>query len=131
MTTFTNQINQADFEALVMSELEDMELTPEQLAFITGGGFWAWVKKTAKKAADWAESTFGDGDGEHEVSDYIDEVIAVVSWFKAKSKEQRYKNAFKQGHVFIYMSTANADCFKEIFITPPLSGVFYAVDMLE
>ena len=26
------------------------------------------------------------------------------------------------------MSTANADCFKEIFITPPLSGVFYSLE---
>ncbi|KGG25523.1 MULTISPECIES: hypothetical protein [unclassified Prochlorococcus] len=85
MTTFTNQITQAEFEALVMSELEDMELTPEQLAFITGGGFWAWVKKTAKKAADWAESTFGDGDGKHEVSDYIDEVLTVVAALSSKS----------------------------------------------
>ena len=85
MTTLRNQITQADFEALVMSELEDMELTPEQLAFITGGGFWAWVKKTAKKAADWAESTFGDGDGKHEVSDYIDEVLTVVAALSSKS----------------------------------------------
>ncbi|KGG28939.1 MULTISPECIES: hypothetical protein [unclassified Prochlorococcus] len=53
MTTFTNQINQAEFEALVMSELEDMELTPEQLAFITGGGFWSWFKKTYKKVANY------------------------------------------------------------------------------
>ncbi|WP_413314576.1 MULTISPECIES: hypothetical protein [unclassified Prochlorococcus] len=83
MTTFTNQINQAEFEALVMSELEDMELTPEQLAFITGGG---WIRDKIKQAADWVESTFGDGDGEHEVSDYKDEVIAVIKWFMEKSK---------------------------------------------
>ena len=84
MTNFKTQITEAEFEALVMSELEDMELTPEQLAFITGGGLWAWVKKTAKKAADWAESTFGDGDGKHEVSDYIDEVLTVVAALSSK-----------------------------------------------
>ena len=84
MTTFKNQITEAEFEALVMSELEDMELTPEQLAFITGGGFLSWVKKTAKKAAGWAESTFGDGDGKHEVSDYIDEVLWVVGALSSK-----------------------------------------------
>ncbi|WP_413413323.1 hypothetical protein [Prochlorococcus sp. MIT 0701] len=84
MTTFKNQINQADFEALVMSELEDMELSLEQLEIISGGG---WLRDKIKQAADWVESKLGDGDGEHEVTDYIDEVIAVVSWFMGKSKE--------------------------------------------
>ncbi|KZR74581.1 hypothetical protein [Prochlorococcus marinus] len=74
MTNFKNQITEAEFEALVMSELEDMELTPEQLAFVTGGGLWSWIKKTVKKIGDKIESTFGDGDGKHEVSDYIDEI---------------------------------------------------------
>ncbi|KZR77489.1 hypothetical protein [Prochlorococcus marinus] len=89
MTTFKNQITEAEFEALVMSELEDMELTPEQLAFVTGGGFWSWVKKTAKKAADWVESTLGDGDGEHEVSDYIDEVLAVIGFLSSKKSDKK------------------------------------------
>ncbi len=78
MTTFKNQINQAELEALVMSELEDMELTPEQLAFITGGGLLSWIKKTAKKVGDWIERTFGDGDGKHEISDYIDEIKDLI-----------------------------------------------------
>ena len=84
MATFTNQINQAEFEALVMSELEDMELTPEQLAFITGVGFKAWVKKTAKKVGDWVERKYGDGDGVHEWEDYKDEVKDIIlggPWF--------------------------------------------------
>ncbi|KZR72545.1 hypothetical protein PMIT1318_01059 [Prochlorococcus marinus str. MIT 1318] len=75
MTTFTNQITQAEFEELVMSELEDMELTPEQLAFITGGGLLAWVKKRAKKVAkkvgEWIDREYGDGDGEFEFTDLI------------------------------------------------------------
>ncbi|KGG23798.1 MULTISPECIES: hypothetical protein [unclassified Prochlorococcus] len=74
MTTLTNQINQAEFEALVMSELEDMELTPEQLTFITGGGLWAWVKKTAKKLGrkygEYVDREYGDGDGEIELQDF-------------------------------------------------------------
>ena len=78
MTTFKNQINQAELEALVMSELEDMELTPEQLAFITGGGLLSWIKKTAKKVGDWAERTFGDGDGVHEWDDYKDEIKDLI-----------------------------------------------------
>lgn len=80
MTTFTNQTSQAEFEALVMSELEDMELTPEQLAFITGGGLWSWIKKTAKKVGDGIEKTFGDGDGKHEFwDDYADEAFWVIT----------------------------------------------------
>ena len=79
MTTFTNQISQAEFEALVMSELEDMELTPEQLAFIAGGGrVWDKIKEIAKKIGDKIESTFGDGDGKHEWDDYKDEVKKIV-----------------------------------------------------
>ena len=78
MTTITNKICQADFEALVMSELEDMELTPEQLAFITGGGLWDKIKKIAKKIGDKIEKTFGDGDGKHELSDYIDEIRDIL-----------------------------------------------------
>ena len=79
MTTFTNQINQAELEALVMSELEDMELTPEQLAFITGGGAVGdWIKKTIKKVGDWIERTFGDGDGVHEWDDYKDEIKDLI-----------------------------------------------------
>ena len=78
MTTFKNQINQAELEALVMSELEDMELTPEQLAFITGGGLLSWIKKTAKKVGDWIERTLGDGDGVHEWDDYKDEIKDLI-----------------------------------------------------
>ena len=85
MTTFTNQINQAEFEALVMSELEDMELSLEQLEIISGGG---WLRDKIKQAADWVESTFGDGDGEHEGSDYKDEVKAVGKWFYELWKKQ-------------------------------------------
>ncbi|KZR63352.1 hypothetical protein PMIT1303_01718 [Prochlorococcus sp. MIT 1303] len=84
MTTLTNQISQAEFEALVMSELEDMELTPEQLAFITGGGFRSWSKKIIKKLGDWAERKYGDGDGVHEWEDYKDEIKDIIlggPWF--------------------------------------------------
>ncbi|KGG24431.1 MULTISPECIES: hypothetical protein [unclassified Prochlorococcus] len=44
-----------------MSELEDMELTPEQLVFITGGGFWSWFKKTYKKVAKKIEDYVDNG----------------------------------------------------------------------
>ncbi|KZR70008.1 hypothetical protein PMIT1313_00654 [Prochlorococcus marinus str. MIT 1313] len=71
MTTFKNQITEAEFEALVMSELEDMELTPEQLAFITGGGLLAWAKKVANKVGGWADRKFGDGDGKFDWKDII------------------------------------------------------------
>ncbi|KZR69508.1 hypothetical protein PMIT1313_01196 [Prochlorococcus marinus str. MIT 1313] len=83
MTTFTNQITQAEFEALVMSELEDMELSLEQLEMISGGG---WLRDKIKQALDWVESKLGDGDGKHEVSDYKDEVIAVIKWLGEISK---------------------------------------------
>ena len=73
MTNFKNQITEAEFEALVMSELEDMELTPEQLAFVTGGGFWSWLKKTAKKVAKKVgkaiDKDYGDDDGKFELED--------------------------------------------------------------
>ena len=83
MTTFKNQITEAEFEALVMSELEDMELSLEQLEMISGGG---WFKDQLKKLADWVECKLGDGDGEHEWSDYKDEVLVIVGWFLGKSK---------------------------------------------
>ncbi len=81
MTNFNNQITEAEFEALVMSELEDMELTPEQLAFVTGGGFWSWLKKTAKKVAKKVGKAIdkkGDNDGKFELQDIID-MIPIVT----------------------------------------------------
>ena len=75
MTTFTNQITEAEFEALVMSEIEDMELSLEQLEMISG---WGWLKDKIKQALDWVECRFGDGDGEHEwKDDYKDEAQKV------------------------------------------------------
>ncbi|KZR63356.1 hypothetical protein [Prochlorococcus sp. MIT 1303] len=76
MTTFTNQINQADFEALVMSELEDMELSLEQLEMISGGG---WLRDKIKQVLDWVERKYGDGDGVHEWSDYEDEIRKILT----------------------------------------------------
>ncbi|KZR74583.1 hypothetical protein [Prochlorococcus marinus] len=81
MTNFKNQITEAEFEALVMSELEDMELTPEQLAFVTGGGFWSWLKKTAKKVAKKVGKAIdkkGDNDGKFELQDIID-MLPIVT----------------------------------------------------
>ena len=73
MTNFKNQITEA--ESLVMSELEDMELSLEQLEMISGGG---WLRDKIKQALDWVESTLGDGDGKHEWSDYKDEVKKII-----------------------------------------------------
>ena len=57
----------------------DLELSLEQLNGIHGGGkVWDTIKGAAKKAGDWAERTFGDGDGTHEFwDDYADEVFKI------------------------------------------------------
>lgn len=61
------------------SESFDQELNLDQLNAINGGGkFWDKIKGGLKKAGDWTERTFGDGDGKHEFwDDYADEVVKV------------------------------------------------------
>ena len=57
-----------------INETIDQELQLTDLTTVCGGG-----KKAKTKAGKWIEKTFGDGDGEHEGSDYVDEVIKVIT----------------------------------------------------
>ena len=61
------------------SESFDQELNLDQLNAISGGGkLWDKIKGGLKKAGDWAERTFGDGDGKHEFwDDYADEAFKI------------------------------------------------------
>ena len=52
--------------------MTNTELTLDQLQSISGGG-----KEAKTKLGKWVERTFGDGDGEHEGKDYVDEAIKV------------------------------------------------------
>lgn len=62
-------------------ESMDHELSLDELNSIAGGGkVWDKIKGAAKKAGDWAERTFGDGDGKHEFwDDYADETFKVAT----------------------------------------------------
>ena len=57
------------FAAAVSTDLQLTDLTT-----VFGGG-----KKAKTKVGKWMEKTFGDGDGEHEGSDYVDEFIKVIT----------------------------------------------------
>ena len=54
--------------------MTDTELTLDQLQSISGSG-----KEAKTKLGKWVERTFGDGDGEHEGKDYVDEAIKVAT----------------------------------------------------
>ena len=56
--------------ASFINETADKELQLDALTTISGGG-----KKAKSKVGKWIEKTLGDGDGEHEGSDYADDVI--------------------------------------------------------
>ena len=54
------------------TETLDESLSLEELSAINGAGVWSWLKEKAQQVGDYIEKTYGDGDGKHELSDYID-----------------------------------------------------------
>ena len=60
------------------NEAVDEALSFEELGDINGAGFWAWLKDKVKQKSKDIEKKYGDGDGKHEWSDYIDDLGDII-----------------------------------------------------
>ena len=72
--THTKHKTMAQSIALI-NEITDQELDLSTLTTISGGG-----KEAKTKIGKWVEKTFGNGDGEHELSDYADEGVKFLKF---------------------------------------------------
>ena len=61
------------------NETVDESLSFEELGDINGAGFWSWLKDKVKQKSKDIEKKYGDGDGRHELSDYVDELGDIIS----------------------------------------------------
>ena len=88
MTSTIHHKSHKPMSTTFTTDFTDHELQLNELAAISGGKGKKGKKdkkdkgkgKEAKKPfGKWIEKTFGDGDGRHEVDDYADEAIAIIT----------------------------------------------------